>query len=170
MTQSQFKDLYDNNENALFNFARKLTRNDYLAKDLVQETVIKAYRSKHTFRPGTSFKSWSFTILKNTFITLYNKRRKRAVVNTSVEDMSYALESQQSVPNEAESCLRVAEMKKHISRLSTKSRKPFMMFVIGYKYSEIAEQLSIPIGTVKSRINFARTKLQSQLQQYKMSA
>lgn len=170
MTQSQFNDLYTNHANALQSFARKLTRDEYLAKDLVQETAMKAYKSMHTFKVGTSFKSWAFTILKNTFITQYNKRRRRAVVNTAVEDMSFALESMQSVSNEAESSLRLKEMQARIEQLSVKSRKPFMMYVRGYKYNEIAEQLDIPIGTVKSRINFARTKLKRQLRPYRMSA
>lgn len=163
MTPVQFITYYNSNLQALHNFARKLTRNQNDAEDLVQETALKAFRSQHTFKEGTSFKSWSFTILKNTFITKYNKKKRRGVVSTPVEDMAFALESNQSIPNEAISKLRVKEIKSCISELSVKSRLPFLMHVEGYQYSEIAESLTIPIGTVKSRINFARTKLKEKL-------
>lgn len=163
MTHLQFINFYESNLQALQNFAKKLTRSTADADDLVQETAFKAYRSLHTFKEGTSFKSWAFTILKNTFITRYNKRKRRSVVNTPVEEMSFALESGQAVPNEAISKIKVKEIKGCIGELSVKSRLPFLMHLEGYQYDEIADSLSIPIGTVKSRIHFARTKLKEML-------
>ena len=163
MTKVQFKHYYKNNISAIENFANKLTKNKIDAQDLVQETAIKAFRGMHTFKPGNSFKSWAFTILKNTFITKYNKKKKRGIVKTSVENMSFAIDNSREVRNNAISKMRVKEIKGCIQELSSKSRKPFMMHVEGYQYNEIAESLNIPIGTVKSRINFARTKLKSKM-------
>lgn len=161
MTKVQFKHYYNNNKSALEHFARKLTKNRTEAEDLVQETSIKAFRGMHTFKPGNSFKSWAFTILKNSFITMYNKKKKRNIINTSVEDMSYAVDNSKSVRNNAISKMRIKEIKGCIQKLSVKSRKPFLMYIKGYQYNEIADSLDIPIGTVKSRINFARTKLKA---------
>lgn len=159
MTQIQFNHYYDANIAALTNYARKLTRNKADAEDLIQETAIKAFRSLHTFKTGTSFKSWAFTILKNTYFTNYSRKKKRGVVNAPIEDFTFALHSKYTTSNNAESKLRIQEIKKAIESLSRKSKIPFLMFVEGYRYHEIADKLSIPIGTVKSRINYARTKL-----------
>ncbi len=163
MTQIQFEFYYNENYRALMNFARKLTNDSVNAEDLVQETAIKAYRGMHTFKVGTSFKSWAFTILKNTFITKYNRKKKQGVVNKPIEDFTFALENKHSLRNDALSKLRIKEIKSCIDELSYKSRLPFLMYVEGYQYNEIADTLNIPMGTVKSRINFARTKLKSQL-------
>lgn len=169
MTQTAFATYYTDHQDALFNFARKLTKDESRAEDLVQETAIKAFRGMHTFKVGTSFKSWSFTILKNTFISNYHRRRKRSVVSTSVEDLAFALEDQCIVTNDALSQMRLQEIKAEVAQLSKKSRIPFLMHVKGYQYSEIADKLSIPIGTVKSRISFARKKLKNRLQEYILS-
>jgi RNA polymerase sigma-70 factor (ECF subfamily) len=163
MTNIQFSNLYNTHYQALVNFAKKLTNDMYEAEDLVQETAIKAYRGMHTFKLGTSFKSWAFTILKNTFINQYHRKKKRSVVNKPVEDFTYALENKFAIRNDALSKLRVKELKNQIHDLSEKSKKPFLMHIKGYQYNEISDQLSIPMGTVKSRINFARTKLKKAL-------
>lgn len=158
-----FDAYYQENISAMENFAKKLTKNGTDAQDLVQETVIRAYRSFHTFKQGTSFKSWSFTIMKNTFITWYNKKKKKGVVNAPIEDFSYALHSKYTTKNNAESKLRVQEIISCIEELSYKSKLPFLMHIEGYQYNEIADALNIPMGTVKSRINYARTKLQKSI-------
>lgn len=159
MTNDDFNNKYKANYIALFNFAKKLTRNQVDAEELVQETALKAYKGLHTFKDGTNFKSWAFTILKNTFITKYNKRKKKGVINKPIEEFTFALENNYAVRNDATSKIRVKEIKNCIETLSHKSKMPFLMHVEGYQYDEIANSLNIPIGTVKSRINFARTKL-----------
>jgi len=161
MTEAQFNNYYNNNILALTNFANKLTKNSVEAQDIVQETCIKAFKNRDSFKAGTSFKSWSFTILKNTFITKYNKQKKKAVVNKPIEDFTYGLENKYSVKNDAISKMRIKEIQECITELSHKSKLPFLMHVEGYQYNEISDSLDIPIGTVKSRINFARTKLKT---------
>jgi len=163
MSQLEFNYYYDQNETALYNFAKKLTRNKMDAEDLVQETAIKIYKNFHSFLEGSSFKNWSFTILKNTFITKYNRRKKRAVLNTSVEDMMFAIDELHININGANSAMNLDNINTCIAELSDKSRIPFKLYVEGYKYEEIATMIDIPIGTVKSRINFARKKLKSAL-------
>jgi len=159
MESAQFTQLYTETETALHNFAKKLVYDNAKAQDLVQETAIKAFKSRHTFREGSSFKSWTFTILKNTFISQYHKKKRRGVVNKPIEDFTFALENQYAVKNDALSHLNVDCINEAIENLSYKSKLPFKMFIEGYQYKEISNMLNIPIGTVKSRINFARTKL-----------
>jgi len=165
MTVDQFNHNYDNNINALRNFAFKLTCNTVDSEDLVQETALKAFNSMHTFRKGSNFKSWAFTILKNTFNTDYRKRRRRRVVNMPVEDFSFALESSYSTENDAVTQIKVKEIKTCIQKLSTKCKEPLSLHMEGYQYNEIAEQLDIPVGTVKSRLNYARTKIKTLMEQ-----
>jgi len=170
MTQTQFTQFYLEHLNSLKNFARSLTRDEVSSKDLVQESMIRAYKGKHTFKSGSNFRNWAFTIIKNTFITNFNKRKKRRVVNAPIDDFVFALENKHSIDNNALSKMRIKEIKKCIKKLSPKSQKPFCMHVEGYQYDEISDQLEIPIGTVKSRINFARTKLKSMLARKEMVA
>lgn len=159
----QFECYYNAHEDALQQFARKLTKDRMEAEDLVQDTAIKAFRHFDKFIKGSSFKNWTFTILKNLFITKYNKRKKRGVLANPVEEMTYAVDRQYISKNAALENIAANDIHREINQLSEKSRIPFKLYVEGYKYHEIAEQLEIPAGTVKSRINFARTKLKTVL-------
>ena len=161
MTDLQFTKYYEKNYQALLNFARKFTNNLSDAEDLVQETALKAFKAKDSFTMGTSFKSWSFTILKNAFITKYNKAKRRNVSSHAVEDLIFAADKKYLSENDAVSKLKLESINESIDLLSYKTKMPFLMHIEGYQYDEIAEQLNIPLGTVKSRINFARTKLKN---------
>jgi len=134
------------------------------ADDLVQETAVKAYTNFDKFKSGTSFKNWSFTILRNTFITSYTKRKKKNIVSAPIEEMEFAIKSTITNDEHAASTSTIKQLKKLIDDLSGKSKKPFTMYINGYTYDEIAIYLKIPMGTVKSRINFARKKLKQNLQ------
>ncbi len=163
MTTLQFSNLLEMHHQALLNFAKRLTQDMVDAEDLVQETALKAFKGRHTFRTGTSFKSWAFTILKNTFISKYHRRKRRAVVSKPVEDFSFAMKSSSAVRNDGISQLMMENIEKAISELGDTCAVPFMMHFEGYQYNEIADHLEIPIGTVKSRINYARKKLKEKL-------
>ncbi len=163
MTNLQFIDLYQSNYTALYNFAKKLSNDINDAEDLVQDTAVKAFKNFHTFQIGTSFKSWAFTILKNTFISKYRKNKKRKNVSAPIEDMAYAISKNNIITNPAETNMRTEEIEQCIEELSYKSRIPFLMHIAGYQYNEIADALNLPLGTIKSRINFARTKLKESL-------
>ncbi|PHI21971.1 hypothetical protein CEQ90_01215 [Lewinellaceae bacterium SD302] len=163
MTNNQFLQEVSQVENLLFSFALRLTRSRADAEDLMQETKIKAYQYRDKFRLGTNFKSWVSTIMRNTFINHYRKRKSRRHLNQPVDDITYTLESKQTVNNEAEQSLRLRELNKMMNSIGKIYSVPFRMFYEGYEYKEIAEHLNIPIGTVKSRIFLARTKMKGMI-------
>lgn len=140
-------------------FALSLTKNNDDAADLTQETCLKALKYKNQYKANTNFKAWLLTIMKNTFINQYNRNvRYRAFVDTT--DANEALISnkvdQFASP---EKRFYYNEIKEGISSLKEEYGVPFQMHLDGYKYKEIAEKLSIPIGTVKSRIYIAKQML-----------
>jgi len=159
----QFEDHYTNNYSVLKSFALKLTNNAMDADDLVQETALKAYRNFHKYVEGSSFKNWTMTILKNTFISKYHSRRREKIVSKPVEELEFAIESTPIIVNKASGSTTMKQLHNCVEKLSDKSKEPFVLYINGYQYTEIAESLDIPLGTVKSRINFARKKLKSMI-------
>lgn len=158
MEMNQFLKEYGRLENRLFAFAMKLTRSKADADDLMQETVVRAYSNKERFQMGTNFKSWITTIMRNTFINNYRSHRRRNVVDGSLEEHSYAIESR-TVPNDSESTMMMEELSELMEQIKPKYRIPFLMHYKGYEYQEIAAEMNIPIGTVKSRLYTARQQL-----------
>ncbi len=163
MTTVQFNNHLMSLQDNLLYFALSLTANDDDARDLLQETTLKALTYRKQFAANTNFKAWVFTIMKNTFINNY--RRNQKIRNTfdgndeslrSAYKQSFASETPETVHN-------VMEMNSYIDKLDDDFRIPFRMHTEGYKYKEIAENLNLPIGTVKSRIFFTRKKLQAML-------
>ena len=147
-------------------FARKLTNNNYEdAQDLVQETMLKALTFRDKFVHQTNFKAWLFTIMKNIFINNYRRNVKaRTIIDTT--DNLYYLNNSQESPIAPDSEFSEKEIRKSIDKLEDDHRIPFEMHTKGFKYKEIAEELDISIGTVKSRIFFGRRKLLNSLQDY----
>lgn len=158
MTSLEFNAKFNQLDQKLFAFALKLTKNSNDAKDLLQETACKAYSNIHRFKPGTNFKAWISTIMRNNFINEYRKRRTRNNVEQPIEEFLFAIENK-GIKSGAYSSLMMGELKKMIKSIGPRYSTPFMLFYKGYHYDEISEQMNIPIGTVKSRIFFARKKL-----------
>ena len=163
MTSIQFNDRLLSLQDKLLYFALSLTANDEDARDLLQETTLKALTYRNQFVANTNFKAWVFTIMKNTFINNYRRNQKTRNTFDGTENAfrnafrkNYASETPEMVHS-------VTEMNGYIEQLSDDFRIPFRMHTDGYKYKEIAEQLELPIGTVKSRIFFTRKKLQEML-------
>lgn len=148
-------------------FALKLTRDMDDAEDLIQETMFRAISNEDKFENGTKLKAWLYTIMKNIFINNYRKKIKRnTIVDTS--DNQYFIDSiLHTTTNAAEMAFVNKDIERAILNLSNEFRVPFMMHYKGYKYHEIAEKLNLPLGTVKSRIFFARKDLKERLSQYK---
>lgn len=163
MTRVEFINNYESNKHGLMNFARKLTRNSSEADDILQETMIKAFKNKDSFIPGSSFKSWAFTILKNCFISGYRKKKRRGVIGADISQYTFGLQGKSPNTNLGVSNLNVQEIHNCMEALSPKMQDPIKLYIEGFQYNEIAEKLDIPIGTVKSRINFTRKKLQQTL-------
>jgi RNA polymerase sigma factor (sigma-70 family) len=143
---------------SLYNFARWLVHNQNDAEDLVQETYLKALRSFGSFQPGTNFRAWIFRILKNTFLSSRSKLDLRMTVGMDWEEEFPALPASSDTPeslliersgNDAVRCA--------IEQLPVIFREVILLCdVEDASYREIAEILSIPIGTVMSRLARAR--------------
>lgn len=165
MSTLEFSKEFNGLESILFSFAMKLTRNREDAKDLMQETAMRAYRHREKFTVGTNFKSWCSTIMRNTFINQYRKAKLRRNVNEPIESFLFAVENKNVIPNRGEMNIRMKEYKTIFSEIGEIYSVPFLMFYRGYEYKEIASHLDIPIGTVKSRIFLARKKLKDLIQE-----
>ena len=168
MSEVEFGSAIVNHSKPLFGFAKKLTKDDDEAKDLMQETFIKAYSNKDKFKEGTNLSAWLFTIMKNSFITEYQKASRRKTFIDTSEDL-YVINNCENVSlNSGEHDVSLKELEDRIDLLEEKFRRPFTMYVRGFKYTEIAERLNIPLGTVKNRIHVARYTLQHFVKTFRM--
>lgn len=163
MTTIQFNNRLLGLQDKLLYFALKLTANDEDARDLLQETTLKALTYSGQFAANTNFKAWVFTIMKNTFINNYRRNQKTRNTFDGSEEALKLSSRRNYAPETPETAHNVAEMNHYIDLLEDEFRVPFRMHTDGYKYKEIAEYLQLPIGTVKSRIFFTRKKLQEML-------
>ena len=151
----------------LMSFALKLTTNKDEAHDLVQETCLKALDNEEKFVDKANFKGWIMTIMRNIFINNYRKVVRSATIIDQTEDLYHLNLPQESGLDTPEGAFAAGEINDAINSFSDDYRIPFSMHVAGYKYNEIAEKMNLPLGTVKSRIFFARQRLQKKLQDYK---
>ncbi len=148
-------------QSVLHNFAYKLTKNSEDTKDLFQETAYRAYVNKDKFREGTNIKAWLFTIMRNIFINNYRKKIKNNTILDSTDNQYYLNSGSVSVVNDANSSIMRDELQDLVDSLDDGIRIPFLMHYYGYKYQEISEQMDLPLGTIKSRIFFARKELKA---------
>ncbi len=150
----------------LLSFAYQLTSNRDEAQDLLQDTTLKALDNEDKYVDNVNFKGWIFTIMRNIFINNYRQQVRQATVVDKTEDLYHLNISQDSGIETPEGSVAMQEITSAISQFSEEYRVPFNMHVAGYKYNEIAEKLNLPLGTVKSRIFFARKQLREQLAAY----
>ena len=159
MTNQSFSSALTLNYNYLFHFARKLTGNESDAQDLVQNTSLKAFRNRSKLDDIRNFKSWITTILYNIFVSDYHKqRRRRELLATNGKSDAYFY-NVSSCHNDGLDELKSEDLLKVARKVGKKSFEAFELYLFGYSYQEIADRLEIAIGTVKSRINFVRTKV-----------
>ncbi len=150
----------------LLNFAYMLTSNRDDAYDLLQDTTLKALDNEDKYVDNTNFKGWVFTIMRNIFINNYRKVVRSATIIDQTEDLYHLNLPQDSGFETPEGSIAATEITAAINSFSDEYRIPFSMHVAGYKYNEIAEKMGLPLGTIKSRIFFARQKLQGMLADY----
>jgi RNA polymerase sigma-70 factor (ECF subfamily) len=150
----------------LRNYALSLTHNMDETKDLVQETVLKAYRYQAKFQEGTNLRGWLYTILKNSFINNYRRDMKRNTFLDSTDNSYFIDLPSHKIDNDAETKFIRRDLDHAIDDLAFDLRVTFKLNTEGYKYHEIAEELQIPIGTVKTRIFVARRILRERLKDY----
>jgi RNA polymerase sigma factor (sigma-70 family) len=147
-------------------FAINLTRDTEAANDLCQETMYKALANQEKYNNGTNIKAWLFTIMRNIFINNYRRKAKQKTILDSTPNDFLINMKQATVPNGAESGMRVKEIQKAVTQLPEIFKTPFLLYFDGYKYNEIADVLHEPLGTIKSRIHFARKLLKEQISRY----
>jgi RNA polymerase sigma factor (sigma-70 family) len=147
----------------LFNFAYSLTANTYDAEDLLQDTFFKAIKARDSFEDNTNFKAWTHTIMKNTFLNNYKRSlRINTKLSYSVDLQNLNLKGFSNIETE----VAEEEIENEINKLEDKFKIPFLLYVKGYSYKEIAQEERIKLGTVKNRIYCARQKLIEELKDY----
>ncbi len=161
MSTLEFDNRLDEMSVKLNAFAYNLTKNVEDAKDLFQETAFRAITNREKFRTGTNFKAWLFTIMKNIFINNYRKKVKANTIMDSTDNMFYINSGRTAIGNGAESNIMMQELDNMVGALDDSIKVPFMMHYQGFKYQEIADELELPLGTIKSRIFFARKELKN---------
>ena len=166
MTQFQFNNQLLELSDKLHYYALSLTANSERADDLLQETFLKALTYRDKFTQNTNFKAWIYTIMKNTFINDYRRNVKTKKKFDGTNNEFHLMFSKDKVYPAPDSFYSTKEINKSIEALDSEYKVPFNMFLEGYKYKEIAEELDLPLGTVKSRIFFTRKKLEKSLQEY----
>lgn len=163
MTEKEFSLKFDKLTPSLNTFAMNLTKNREDASDLYQETAYRAVLNKEKYQPGTNLKAWLFTIMKNIFINNYRKKSKMNTIIDSTDNMFYINSGSVIIGNSAESNIMMDELNKMVEDLEDGIKNPFKLHFEGFKYQEIADQLELPLGTVKSRIFFARKALKDRI-------
>jgi len=150
----------------MMNFALMLTANRDDAQDLLQDTTLKVLDNQEKFVDNINFKGWVLTVMRNIFINNYHKVvRAQSVLDQGVDlyNIDVINDSGFDSPDGA---FQLKEITKAVNSLNDDLKIPFTMFLSGYKYNEIAEKLGVPLGTVKSRIFFARQELQKILKDF----
>ena len=167
MATATFQSNLMNLQSNMLNFAYMLTSNRDDAYDLLQDTTLKALDNEDKYAEGTNFKGWVFTIMRNLFINNYRRGVRAATVVDTTDNLYHLNLSQDSGIESPEESFGAEEIQAAINSFSDDYRIPFSMHVAGYKYNEIAEKMDLPLGTVKSRIFFARKKLQERFSDYR---
>lgn len=167
MTTLEFSYSLQKLSSSLKPFALKLTRDTDDANDLLQDTMVKAFTNKDKFTEGTNLKAWLYTIMKNTFITNYQRMVRRGTFVDTTDNLHYLNSGDALVENGAYGDFAMNDIQLAIENLESVYKTPFMMHFRGFKYHEIADKLEIPIGTVKNRIHIARKLLKDDLHMYK---
>jgi len=166
MASLEFNNLLISNADFLKPFANNLTKDSETAKDLFQETLYKALANQEKYNVGTNIKAWLFTIMRNIFINDYRRKAKQLTIFDNTSNDFLLNYNRAAVFNQAETDLQVKEIHEAIHLLPEIFKTPFLLYFEGYKYHEIAEALNEPLGTIKSRIHFARKLLKEQIKRY----
>jgi RNA polymerase sigma factor (sigma-70 family) len=160
MTAIEFNSQLIGLERSLMKFAYRLTSGKDDAKDLVQETFLKVLLRKDKYIHTEKFKSWTFTILKNTFVDNYRRSSNKDAHYDQADESFFINQSEPAVPEDPDNTYSALEINQKIDLLKEKLRIPLKMYINGYKYIEIAKELNLKIGTVKNRIFLSRKELQ----------
>ena len=166
MSTFEFNQLLLSNSDFLKPFAFTLTRDNESAKDLIQETLYRALANKEKYHAGTNVKAWMYTIMRNIFINNYRRRTKQYTIFDTTSNDILLNYNQTAVHNQAESNVELKDIQAAVHTLPDIFKNPFIMYFEGFKYNEIASVLKEPLGTIKSRIHFARKLLKQTIIRY----
>ncbi|MCU0394801.1 MAG: RNA polymerase sigma factor [Chitinophagaceae bacterium] len=164
MSAVEFDQMLLDNADFLRPFAITLTRDHEMANDLLQETMYRALANREKYNIGTNIKAWLYTIMRNIFINNYRRKAKQNTIFDKTPNEFLLNYNQTVVANPAEGNIKLKEIHAALESLPEIFRKPFMLYFDGYKYHEIADMLEEPLGTIKSRIHFARKLLKAHLE------
>ena len=153
-------------QSELQRFAFKLTADKEEANDLLQETSLRALENMEKYTPDTNFKGWLYTIMRNIFINNYRKVTREQTFVDYTDNLYNIDRAQLTKDSVTENDYDRKELYRVLNSLPDNYRIPFSMFVSGFKYREIADKLSLPLGTVKSRIFLTRHSLQEELKDF----
>lgn len=134
-------------------FAHRFLRGEEDVNDLVQETLVKALMSRHQFQTGTALKSWLFTIMRNTFCTMYHKSKREPVLTNDFATFRLTCDAPQHAH------IRYGELMRAVAKLPEDTRTALMLTASGTSYEKAAEICGCKTGTIKSRVNRARYDL-----------
>jgi len=166
MPSVEFNQVLLRNAEFLKPFAITLTRDPEDARDLFQETMYRALANKDKYSIGTNLKAWLYIIMRNIFINDFRKKIKRNILpDRTAEDILFN-SSKAATVNSAIATINMKEMQKAIAKLPGTFKAPFVLYFEGFKYNEISNMLHEPLGTIKSRIHFARKLLRAQIQRF----
>ena len=166
MAAIEFNQMLVSNAEFLRPFAITLTRVQEQAKDLFQETLYRALANRDKYNVGTNIKAWLYTIMRNIFINNYRRKSKQQTVFDASPNEYLININQGAVVNDAINSINLKEVQAVIFELPEIFRNPFLLYYDGFKYNEIADMLGEPLGTIKSRIHFARKLLKTQIERY----
>jgi len=166
MSTIEFNQMLLSNTDFLKPFAFTLTRDNETAKDLLQETMFRALSNREKYHVGTNIKAWLYTIMRNIFINNYRRRAKQNTIFDSTPNEFFLNYQQGAVSNSAQTSLQMKEIQGAVHQLPEIFKHPFTLYFEGFKYQEIAHILNEPLGTIKSRIHFARKLLKEQISRY----
>ena len=153
-------------QSELQRFAFKLTADKEEANDLMQETSLRALENMEKYAPDTNFKGWVYTIMRNLFINNYRKVLREQTYVDYTDNLHNIDSVQLTKDSITENDYDRKELYRVLNSLPDIYKVPFSMFVSGFKYREIADKLSLPLGTVKSRIFLTRRNLQEELKDF----
>ncbi len=162
MTSMEFSLRFNELADLMFGFAMKLTKNREEAKDLLQETATRAFGNLKRFKKGTNFKAWISTIMHHSFVNHYRRKKTREVGADTVKVQFYGQGNKSTFAN-AHSKIMMKELMSLVNGLAVDYKDPFLMHYEGYSYKEISKKLGLRMGTVKSRIFYARQRLQEKI-------
>ncbi len=140
-------------------FARSLCRNPTLADDVAQDAMLKAWKARQSFKPGSNLKAWTFTILRNQFYSIKRRSWRATSLDQEVAEQTIVAN------NDAEASVELNEVRRGLDSLKEDQREALILVgASGLSYEEAAEICGCAVGTIKSRVSRARKNLETIIQ------